>query len=461
MTVELLDTTLREGEQTPNVTMTIEQKLEIAEALDDFGVEFIELGHPVVSPDVREAVHRLARLDTNAAKIAHGRAHPVDIDAAAECGTPWIGIFFGTSPLSLEHKFGVTQDEALQRIRDAVARAKDHDLNVRFTAEDATRTERDFLIQVSQAAAEAGADRLSFPDTVGTATPGSITELVTDVRNAVDLPIHVHCHNDLGLATANTLAGLEAGAQLADVTVNGLGERSGVAALAEVAVALKVLHGVENGWKLEQLPTLSQIVERITGAFNSENAPIVGMHAFTHKAGLHTRAVLKDPRTYEAFPPELVDQDRNIAVDKYAGREAVRARLSAMNVEITDEQLAEVLDAIKARPQKRNFADVDLLEIADEVLGLELRARVPLEIEAIVQLGLGSALHTTRVTRRLAALDMVKEVYEITGEDDVVAHVVAPSIATLNDFIEELRVAEGVARTTTHLILKGYDSHDH
>ncbi|MFB6286729.1 MAG: hypothetical protein ABEK03_09195, partial [Candidatus Bipolaricaulia bacterium] len=227
MTVELLDTTLREGEQTPNVTMTIEQKLEIAEALDEFGVEFIELGHPVVSPDVREAIHRLAQLDTNAAKIVHARAHPDDIEAAHGSGAPWVGMFFGTSPLSLEHKFGVTQDEALRRVRDAVARAKDHDLSVRFTAEDATRTDRDFLIQVSQAAEAAGADRLSFPDTVGTATPASITDLVEDVRNAVDVPIHVHCHNDLGLATANTLAGLEAGAQLADVTVNGLGERSG------------------------------------------------------------------------------------------------------------------------------------------------------------------------------------------------------------------------------------------
>jgi 2-isopropylmalate synthase len=456
MKVELLDTTLREGEQTAGVSFSVEQKLEIAGLLDEFGVEFIELGHPAVSPDVGEAVERLSRLETGAHKLIHARALPADIDYAVRFGVPWVGIFFGTSPLSLKHKFHISPAEALKRIRDAICYAKDQGLKVRFTAEDATRTELNFLVEVAQLAEEAGADRLSLPDTVGTALPSAMQELVRAISKAVRIPLHVHCHNDYGLATANTLAGIEAGARLGDVTVNGLGERSGIASLAEVTVVLKMLCDVENPWKLELLPKLSRVVERASGVFNSENRPIVGMYAFTHKAGLHTQAVLEDPRTYEAFPPELVGRHREITIDKYTGRAAVRARLQDMNVWVDDAQLEEIVERIKSRPQKRYFSDVDLLEVADEVLGLELQARVPLQVEAIVHMALSSALYTTRMTRRLIGFAQVKEVYEITGEYDVVAHVVANSIGDLNDLIEELRMSEGVERTLTHLILKGY-----
>lgn len=457
MIVELLDSTLREGEQTANVSFTLGQKLEIAQLLDDFGVEFIELGHPAVSPDVRQAVERLARLELKAHKLVHGRCLKADVDDAARYQVPWMGMFFGTSALSLKHKFQIDQKEALKRIRDGVGYAKDKGLKVRFTAEDATRTERSFLVEALGVAQEAGADRLSLPDTVGTMHPAAMHELIEHVRKTLSVPLHVHCHNDYGLAAASSLAGLEAGARLVDVTVNGLGERSGIAALSEVAVALKMLYKVENPWKLELLPKLSQLVERASGVFNSENRPIVGAYAFTHKAGLHTRAVLKDPRTYEAFPPELVQRHREITIDKYTGRDAVRARLGEMNITVEDTALDEILDIIKNRPQKRRFSDVDLLEVADDVLQLELRARVPLQVEAIIQMALSSALYTTRISRRLTGFEQVKEVYEITGSYDVVARVVAHSIGDLNDFIEELRVSEGVEQTATHIILKGYE----
>lgn len=457
MYVELLDTTLREGEQTANVSFTLDQKVEIAKLLDEFGVEFIELGHPAVSPDVRQAVEWLAQLELRATKLIHGRALPSDIDEAVRYSVPWIGMFFGTSALSLEHKFKIDEKEALRRVRDAVAYAKDKGLKVRFTAEDATRTEVDFLLEVLGVAQEAGADRLSVPDTVGTMAPEAMRGFVKQVVAGVGLPVHVHCHNDYGMAVANTVAGLQAGAQLADVTVNGIGERSGIAALAEVALVLKMLYRVDNPWKLELLPKLSRVVERASGVFNSENKPVVGLYAFTHKAGLHTRAVLKDPRTYEAFPPELIKRHRQITIDKYTGHDALRARLSQMHIEVDDEQLNEILDIIKSRPQKRRFSDIDLLEVADEVLQLELRARVPLQVEAIIQMGLSSALYTTRITRRLIGFSQVKTVYEITGDYDVVAHVEANSIGDLNDFIEELRVSEGVEQTATHIILKGYE----
>ncbi len=457
MIVELLDTTIREGEQTANVSFTVDQKVEIVQLLDEFGVEFIELGHPAVSPDVRDAVDRISKLDIKANKLIHGRALPADIDDAVKYNVPWMGMFFGTSPLSLEHKFQIDQEEALKRIRDAVSYAKDKDLKVRFTAEDATRTDFGFLTDVFGVAEEAGADRFSIPDTVGTMSPGTIREFVTKICEVINIPLHVHCHNDYGLAAANTLAGMEAGALLGDVTINGLGERSGIAALAEVAIALKMLYKVENDWKLELLPKISRVVERASGVFNSENRPVVGMYAFTHKAGLHTRAVLKDPRTYEAFPPEVVDRNRHITIDKYSGHDAVRARLQDMNIQTTDEQLDEILTKIKSKPQKRRFSDIDLIEVADDVLDIDLRARVPLGVEAIIQMGLSSALYTTRITRRLMGFSQVKEVYEITGDYDVVVHVVANSIGDLNDFIEELRVSEGVEQTATHIILKGYE----
>lgn len=456
MEVELLDSSLREGEQTANVSFTVDQKLEIAGLLDEFGVEFIELGHPAVSPDVKEAVERLARQETRVKKLVHARALKRDIDDAKKVGVSWVGIFFGMSPLSLEYKFQIGQDEALKRIRNSVRYAKDQGLNVRFTAEDATRTELSVLTEVAQVAEEAGADRFSIADTVGTTNPPGMRSMVGAICDAITIPVHVHCHNDYGLAVANALAGLEKGARLADVTVNGLGERSGIAALAEVAITLKMLYKVKNSWKLELLPKLSRVVERSSGIFNSEIQPIVGMYAFTHKAGLHTRAVLKDPRTYEAFPPELIKRHREITIDKYTGRDAVRDRLLKMNVELNNDQLKEIIKIIKSQPQKHHFSDIDLLEIADDVLGLDLRIRVPQKVEAVINMGLSSALYTTRVTRRLMGYPQVHEVFEITGEFDVVAHVVTNSIADLNELIEELRVSEGVERTTTRLILKGY-----
>lgn len=454
--VEILDSTLREGEQTANVSFSVEQKLEIARMLDDFGVDIIELGHPAVSKDVREAVERIAKEDLRAETLTHARAMKSDIDDAVKAGTPWVGIFFGTSPLSLEHKFHTTPQKALRTITESVKYAKDRGLKVRFTPEDATRTELSYLLEVGQSAQEAGADRVSIADTVGTMRPAAMKELVSKVVKALKIPVHVHCHNDCGLAVANSLAGYEAGARLIDVTVNGLGERAGIAALAEVVVALKMLYGVENKWKLELLPDLSRLVERYSGIFNSENKPIVGANAFSHKAGLHTRAVLEDPRTYEAIPPEIVNRHREIVIDKYTGKTAVKAALEDMNIEVSDEKLLEIVEIIKSKPMKRRFSDIDLLEIADEVLGLDLRGRVPLNVEAIISIQLQSALFTTRVTRKLIALDGIKEVYEITGDYDVVARVNTHSIGDLNEIIEGIRVMEGVNKTTTSLILKDY-----
>ena len=458
MKVELLDSTIREGEQSPNVSFSVEQKVEIVKALDDFGVEFIEIGHPAVSPDIREAISQISAMETKAKKLIHGRATRVDIDDAVSYGVPWIGIFFGTSDLSLKYKFGIDQTTAIKRIVEVVSYAKDKGLNLRFTAEDATRTELSFLIEVAQAVEEAGADRFSIADTVGILTPEKTTALVKSVTEAINIPVHIHCHNDFGLATANVVSALLAGAHVADVTVNGLGERCGIAPLAEVAVLLKHQYQVENDWDLGALTKLAKKVEQMSGVFNSEHKPVVGLHAFTHKAGLHTRAVLKDPRTYEAFPPELLQRHRDITIDKYSGLDAVADRLDSMNIRYTDEQLKEILAMIKSHPEKRRFSDIDLIEIADEILMVDLKVYIPVDVEAIINMELSSAIYTTRVTRWLMSLPQVKDVYEVAGDYDIIAHITADSIGELNALVEELRVSDGVMRTHTRPVLKGYSN---
>ena len=254
--IEILDSTLREGEQTPGVSFTIKQKVTIAKHLDAFGVDFIELGHPAVSPDVYTAVERLNDLDLKAKKMAHGRASKSDINDAAAIGVEWMGMFFGTSPLSLKHKFNVSKKEALEQIQTTVKYGKDKGLKVRFTAEDASRTGFDFLVQVGKSVQESGADRYSLADTVGCLTPTKTKELVSRIITELDIPIHVHCHNDFGMATANALSALEAGAQCVDVAVNGLGERCGLPPVAELVTALVNIYKVNGNWDLSILPEL-------------------------------------------------------------------------------------------------------------------------------------------------------------------------------------------------------------
>ena len=202
---------------------------------------------------------------------------------------------------------------------------------------------------------DAGADRFSIADTVGILTPEKTTNLVSKIVENIDIPVHIHCHNDFGLAVANSVSGLLSGAQVADVTINGIGERSGIASLAEIALLLKTQYNFENNWDLSKIYKLSKKVERMSGIFNSENKPIVGINAFTHKAGLHSRAVIKDPRTYEAFDPKIIDRSRDISIDKYSGIDALAFRLKSLNVPHNKEQLLEILKVIKSHPEKENL----------------------------------------------------------------------------------------------------------
>ena len=276
--IEILDSTLREGEQTPGVSFTVGQKIALAKRLDTFGVDFIELGHPAVSPDVYEAVEALNDLDLNAKKMAHGRASKSDINDVTAIGVGWMGVFFGISPLSLKHKFNVTKSEALIRIETAVKYGKDKGLKLRFTAEDARRTDLDYLIQVGQLVQNAGADRFSLADTVGCLTPTQTKKLVSRIVSELDIPVHVHCHNDFGMATANALSALESGAQCVDVAVNGLGERCGLPPLAEVVTALTNIYKINGNWDLGDRPSIPHYPDCSEDRAQTGGKPLPRMH---------------------------------------------------------------------------------------------------------------------------------------------------------------------------------------
>ncbi len=452
--VYLLDTTLREGEQTPGVAFTIEQKLEIARKLDEAGIDMIEAGHPAVAPDVEKAVRLIVKEGLQAEIIGHSRAVKTDIEKAAECEVDRIAIFYGVSDIHLKYKHKVSREEALQIIAEHIEFAKSHGVKVRFTAEDASRTDIDFLIQVVKTAHEAGADRVSLADTVGILTPFRAKMLFETVKKAVPtVELDVHAHNDLGMAVANSLAAFEGGATAIHVTINGIGERCGIASLQEVAVALKVHYNIDTV-DLRKLPELSKLVEKYTGIVLPPHAPVVGDNAFVHKAGVHVAGVLANPQTYEPYPPELVGRTRDWVIDKYTGKKAVKARLEKLGVQVTDQELELIVRKIKERTSVRHWRDEDLLELVEEVTGRRVMLRPPEKLEALVWIKCESNIYTTAIARRIAAIPGVVEVMEITGEYDIVARVSVRDQAELNNIVETIREVKGVQSTHTQLVLK-------
>ena len=359
--IEILDTTLREGEQTPGVLFTLEEKVTIAKKLDLFGIDFIEIGHPAVSPDIYEAVEAINSLDLKASKIAHGRAMKSDINDVAAIGVEWLGIFFGTSSLSLKHKFNITKDEALKRIETAIKYGKDRGLKLRFTAEDASRTEIEYLIEIGKLAQESGADRFSLADTVGCLTPMKTKAMVKRIVSELDIPIHLHSHNDFGMATANSLTGFEAGAQCLDVTVDGLGERCGLSPLAEIIAGLVNIYKINKNWDLSLIPELSSLVKSFSKLEQKDNQPLVGKNAFTHKAGLHVKALNKDPRAYEAFAPELVNRKRKIVIDKFTGVSALDNKYQQLGFILSKMELNKILKKVKSHVKKASWSNEELI----------------------------------------------------------------------------------------------------
>ena len=455
--LEILDTTLREGEQTPYVNFTLDEKVEIAKMLDHVGVEMIEAGDPSVSPNVAKAIQRIAAFGLKAEIVAHSIATRESIDKAKASGANRVAIFYATSKIHLDAKLHKTQGQAVDIIREHIAYARSLGLKVRYTPEDATRTDFEFLVTVCNAAIEAGADRISFADTLGIMQPHVMAERVSALRERL-LPckIDLHCHDDYGLALANGMAGIRGGANCIHTTVNGMGERTGIPDLAETIVAFHNLEGVEK-YNLQPLMELSAYLEKVSGFFMAPNKPITGQNAFTHKSGVHTNGILKDPRTYEPFDPLLLGRERKIVIDKYTGKSAVAARLDEYGIEVSAAELEVIVTRIKnIGDSRKQLFDTDIIEIAEQVTGREIDV-IPHDISAMVMLEVESHVYTTSVVRRLRGLNNVSQVYEVTGDYDISAFVNVENVMALNNLIEEIRTVQGVKRTETRMVLKKYN----
>ena len=456
--VEILDSTLREGEQTPYVSFTLKEKLEIARLLDQVGVEMIEAGDPCVSPGIAAAVEKVAGLGLKAEIVAHSMATKKGIDKAKACGADRVAIFYATSKIHLDAKLYKTPDEAIQIIREHIAYARSLGLKVRYTPEDATRTDFDFLVRVCNAAIQAGADRISFADTLGIMQPHTMYEQVRALRERL-LPckIDLHCHNDYGLALANAMAGIRAGADCIHTTVNGMGERAGIPDLAETILALNNLEMVEQ-YNILPLVPVSSYIEKISGVFLAPNKPITGQNAFTHKSGVHTDGVLKDSRTYEPFDPALLGRERKIVIDKYTGKSAVAARLDEYGVEVSPAELEVIVSRIKNLDENsKQLFDTDIIDIAEQVTGRVIDV-IPHDIHALVMVETESHVYIPSVVRRLRGFHQVNNVYEVTGDYDISAIVNVDNVMALNNLIDQLRTVAGVKRTETRVILKKYSA---
>jgi 2-isopropylmalate synthase len=354
--IHILDSTLREGEQHPGVTFSNKQRIQIAWMLDYFGVDQIEIS-PVVSSDHKEATKTIIKQGLKADIVAHVRALKEDIDVAIGCDAVWMATYLGMSDIHLKDKLRISREEALQRAVEAVEYAKSHGLKMRFTMEDASRAEPAFLIKMCKAIEEAGVDRISIPDTVGIMRPVGMHNLVKTVREQIKTPLDVHCHNDIGLALANAFAGCDGGADQIHTTIDGIGERTGIPALAETAVALTYLYKSPNNFRLDMLMDLSRLIEQYTDIKPYDSKPIVGATAYKHKAGTHLAAILRNPAAYEPIEPKIVGNRRRIVFGELAGKNGAAYLMSLLGLEQNDEQAKSVATGLK------NLRMGDLLEI--------------------------------------------------------------------------------------------------
>ena len=375
----IFDTTLRDGEQSPGASMQKEEKLQIARQLEKMGVDVIEAGFPVASPDDFAAVAAIASEVRNSSICALSRCRPEDLESAARAlsgaAAPRIHLFIATSALHMEKKLGLSPEAVLETIDRSVRRAAGLVGDVEFSAEDATRSDRDFLARAVGVAIAAGARTINIPDTVGYALPSEFRELVAflvaTVPGAREVVFSAHCHNDLGLAVANSLAAIEGGARQIECTINGIGERAGNAAMEEVVMALKVRRaafGLDTRVRSEEFIRASRLVQTITGMLVQPNKAIVGANAFAHESGIHQDGLLKDKRTYEIMLPEQVGLSEGaLVLGKHSGRHAFRSRLETLGYRLSEEELSQAFVRFKKlADQKKDIYDEDLETLLSE-----------------------------------------------------------------------------------------------
>ncbi len=377
--VIIFDTTMRDGEQSPGASMNLEEKLRIAEVLDGMGIDIIEAGFAVASEGDYEAITEISKLVKNATVCSLARAGRGDIDRAAAALRPAaqkrIHTFIATSPLHMKHKLQMEPEDVLEAVIDSVTYARKHCDDVEWSCEDGSRSEHDFLCRTVESAIACGARTINIPDTVGYAVPEEFADLIAMLFNRVpnidQAIVSVHCHNDLGLAVANSLAAVGAGARQVECTVNGLGERAGNAAMEEIVMALRTRRDLlpyTTGVKTEHIVKASRLVSAITGFVVQPNKAIVGANAFAHEAGIHQDGMLKHAGTYEIMTPESVGLVKStLVMGKHSGRHAFRRKLEELGYELGDNALRDVFDRFKQlADKKKEIFDEDIVALVDD-----------------------------------------------------------------------------------------------
>ncbi|SFF96978.1 homocitrate synthase NifV [Desulfotomaculum arcticum] len=369
--IYIVDTTLRDGEQTAGVVFANREKVRIARFLDEMGVHQIEAGVPVMGGDEKEAIKKICNSGLKASIMGWNRPVIRDIEQSLECGVDAVAISISTSDIHIKHKLRTSREWVLEHMVQAVEFAKKEGMYISVNAEDASRTDSDFLIQFAQAAKEAGANRLRYCDTVGILEPFKTYENIKKIKEGVDIDVEMHTHNDFGMATANAIAGVMAGASWIGVTVMGLGERAGNSALEEVVMALKHLFKLDLGFKTEIFREVAEYVSRASGRELPAWKAIVGSNMFAHESGIHADGALKNPKTYEAFLPEEVGLERQIVVGKHSGTAALKAKYAEYGIRLTEHQAEELLPKIRSYTvsMKRPLFDKELMYIYEDYYG--------------------------------------------------------------------------------------------
>jgi len=382
--ITIFDTTLRDGEQSPGASMIVEQKLEIAEALDRLGVDRIEAGFPVSSPVQFEAVQKIGKAVKNSMVAGLARCRKMDIDAVrdalADCPKKMIHLFIATSPLHMRHKLQMNEDEVIASIKEHIIYAREQGFEeIEFSPEDASRSEWNFLLRALKAAVSAGATTLNIPDTVGYAMPDEYGERMANIRKSISelergVKLSAHCHNDLGVALANSLAAVKAGADQVEVTLNGIGERAGNAALEELVMALRVrkdIWNVETNVRTELLYPTSRLLQNITGLLIPRNKPVLGENVFSHESGIHQHGVLKHRETYEIMDPAHIGRStQTLVMGRHSGKHALMEKLEQYNIVLHGEQMDIFYRKfIAIADKKKEVFDEDLFALVSSVLG--------------------------------------------------------------------------------------------
>jgi 2-isopropylmalate synthase len=430
--VVIFDTTLRDGEQSPGASMNLEQKLQVARALRDLGVDVIEAGFAAASPGDLEAIRAVGQQIEGPTIASLARCNKGDIDASwqalKDAPNRRCHVFLATSPIHRDFKLKMAKEEIIKRAVDGVKYARERFEDVEFSAEDSARTELEFLAEVVERAIEAGARTVNIPDTVGYALPTTYAEtiryLMKHVRNIGEAIVSVHCHNDLGLAVANSIAGVTEGARQVECTINGIGERAGNASLEEIVMAFKTRHdvlGVKTGVKTERLYPASRLVSQVTGLHVQRNKAIVGQNAFAHEAGIHQHGMLTHRETYEIMRPEEVGFARSsLVLGKHSGRHALKERLVALGYQLPDAAIDKVFQDFKVLADKKKDiydADIEALVVHGQILA---KGSAAWELEALSTTSGTGTLPCASVALRKAGGERFQEVAAGDGPVDAV-----------------------------------------